>query len=122
VQGESPPLNFDVKILFQLFNTPGTEIAPGSYVVGEHLEDFCLAHIPSFLARLFFSPLSILYTAGPEFSRNEERQRAFSRPLRSRPQRTQRKKKSNLGVVLKEALLCGPCGLCEKKPLNLVLI
>jgi hypothetical protein len=33
VQGESPPLNFDVKIFLQFFNTPGTEITPGSYVI-----------------------------------------------------------------------------------------
>jgi hypothetical protein len=44
VQGKGLPLNFDLKILFQFFNTPGTEIAPGSDVVGENFQLHRLAH------------------------------------------------------------------------------
>jgi hypothetical protein len=33
-----------VVLLLQLFNTPGDEIAPGSYVVGEDLHDLRLGH------------------------------------------------------------------------------
>jgi hypothetical protein len=32
------PLHFNVKILFQFFNTPGTEITPRSNVVGEDFQ------------------------------------------------------------------------------------
>ena len=38
VQGEINPLHVDVEILFQLFNTPGTEIAPGSDKIGKDLQ------------------------------------------------------------------------------------
>ena len=36
MQWEVYPLDPDVEILLQLFNTPGTEIAPGSHVVAEY--------------------------------------------------------------------------------------
>jgi len=32
------PLDLNVEVLFQLFNTPGTEIAPRSYEIGEDLQ------------------------------------------------------------------------------------
>jgi hypothetical protein len=47
VQGKSPPLDFDLKILLQFFNTPGNEIAPGSYVIRKNLQLFWLLHIVS---------------------------------------------------------------------------
>jgi len=34
VQGEGPPMDIDFIFLFQPFNTPGNEIAPGSDIVG----------------------------------------------------------------------------------------
>jgi len=38
VQREVNPLNVDIEIPLQLFNTPGTEIAPGSNEVGKYFE------------------------------------------------------------------------------------
>jgi len=59
VKRESPPLDFDLKILLQFFNTPGTEVAPRSDVVGIYLQKFLLIHR---ISDLFFctSPLFIL--------------------------------------------------------------
>ncbi len=37
MQWEVHPVNLDVEISLQLFNTPGTEIAPGSNVIAEYL-------------------------------------------------------------------------------------
>jgi hypothetical protein len=34
VEGEGPPADIDCIFLFQSFNTPGNEIAPGSYIIG----------------------------------------------------------------------------------------
>ncbi len=34
VQGEGPPSDIDFIFFFQSFNTPGNEIAPGSYIIG----------------------------------------------------------------------------------------
>jgi hypothetical protein len=36
VQRKMGPDNVDIVLLFQSLNTPGTEIAPGSHVVGEY--------------------------------------------------------------------------------------
>ena len=44
VQREINPLHIDVEILFQLFNTPGTEIAPRSDKIGKDLQCDCFAH------------------------------------------------------------------------------
>ena len=38
VQGEVHPLHVHFEIPLELFNTPGTEIAPGSDEVGEYFE------------------------------------------------------------------------------------
>jgi hypothetical protein len=39
VERKVNPLQLDVEILVELFNTPGTEIAPWSHEIGEHFED-----------------------------------------------------------------------------------
>jgi hypothetical protein len=36
----------DIEISLQLFNTPGTEIAPWSNVVAEYFQRDCLSHRP----------------------------------------------------------------------------
>ena len=41
MEGKLGELHFDVEGLPDPFNTHGTEIAPRSYVVGEHLEHLC---------------------------------------------------------------------------------
>jgi len=38
MQGKSRPLDVNVKRMFQFFNTPGDEIAPGSDVVGKNFQ------------------------------------------------------------------------------------
>ena len=38
MQGEMHPVHVDFVIPLQLFNTPGTEIAPGSNVIGKDFE------------------------------------------------------------------------------------
>ena len=44
MQGKGPPLNLDPILVVQLFNTPGTEVAPGSNIIGKNFErDF---HLP----------------------------------------------------------------------------
>src|SRR4030095_9313529 len=52
VQREVHPLDLHVVLGAQLLNTHGTEIAPGSDVVGEDLERDRLAHTTSFIASL----------------------------------------------------------------------
>ena len=48
MKGKIDPLNVDLEILSQLFNTPGTEIAPGSDEVGEDLQlDRFICHLMS---------------------------------------------------------------------------
>ena len=43
MQGKGDPLHLDIVRLLEFFNTPGNEIAPGSDIVGEDLqEDFVL--------------------------------------------------------------------------------
>jgi hypothetical protein len=49
MQREMGPYNIDVVSLAEFFNTPGTEITPGSDVVGENLQDKWLSH--AFLLR-----------------------------------------------------------------------
>lgn len=44
MQREMNPSNPEVEALLQLFNTPGTEVAPGSYVVAEDLQIQLLGH------------------------------------------------------------------------------
>jgi hypothetical protein len=39
MKGKSPPLDGNVVFFFQLFNTPGNEVAPRSDVIGENLKD-----------------------------------------------------------------------------------
>jgi len=41
---KSHPTNMDVIILLQLINTHGTEIAPGSDIIGEDLKNQRLSH------------------------------------------------------------------------------
>src|SRR5215470_5129748 len=71
VQREVDPLHLDVEVLLQLFNTPGSEIAPRSYEVGEYLEfrhknNSIFPYLPPFFAAsaAFFSssraPASVL--------------------------------------------------------------
>jgi hypothetical protein len=38
------PAQVQIEVLLQLFNTPGTEIAPGSNEIGENLKDDWLLH------------------------------------------------------------------------------
>src|SRR4030095_13798959 len=52
VKREVHPLDLHVVLGAQLLNTHGTEIAPGSDVVGEDLERDRLAHTTSFIASL----------------------------------------------------------------------
>jgi len=44
MQGKGGPLNPDVVCPTQSLNTHGAEVAPGSYVVGEDLQNHRLAH------------------------------------------------------------------------------
>ena len=44
MQWKVDPLHINIEILLQLFNTPGTEITPGSDKIGEDLECRGLAH------------------------------------------------------------------------------
>ena len=44
MQWKKNPLHGDIEVLFQLFNTPGTEVAPGSNEVGENLEPDGITH------------------------------------------------------------------------------
>ena len=44
MQGKVHPADGDVECLFQSFNTPGTEVAPGSDVVAEDFERNSCAH------------------------------------------------------------------------------
>jgi hypothetical protein len=46
MQREKHPLNVDIEIPLQPFNTPGTEVAPGSDEVGEYFErESLLCHV-----------------------------------------------------------------------------
>jgi hypothetical protein len=38
MQGKRDPLHLDIIRLFESFNTPGNEVAPGSDIVGEYLQ------------------------------------------------------------------------------------
>ena len=38
MQREKDPLHLDAKVLFQFFNTHGTEVAPRSDVIGKHFQ------------------------------------------------------------------------------------
>jgi hypothetical protein len=44
MKGKENSLDIDVVIIFQLFNTPGTEIAPGSDEIGEKMEGNRFGH------------------------------------------------------------------------------
>ena len=44
VQWEINPLHVDIEVLLQLFNTPGTEIAPRSNEVGEYFQLNSFSH------------------------------------------------------------------------------
>jgi hypothetical protein len=48
MQWEVHPVNIDIEIPLQLFNTPGTEIAPWSHVIAEYFQRDRLSH-PSLL-------------------------------------------------------------------------
>jgi hypothetical protein len=39
MQRKGRPVNVDPELLFQSFNTPGNEVAPGSDEIGENLQD-----------------------------------------------------------------------------------
>jgi hypothetical protein len=45
MEREVDGVDIDVVILFQLFNTPGTEIAPGSNEIGIKIESNRLSHL-----------------------------------------------------------------------------
>ena len=55
MQGKGDPLDPDTVFSFELFNTPGTEVAPGSDVVGEDLQHQGLFH--GFYLQLIFGVL-----------------------------------------------------------------
>jgi len=46
MQWKVHPVDIDLEISLQLFNTPGTEIAPWSNVIAEYLERDRLSHPP----------------------------------------------------------------------------
>jgi len=52
VEGKGDPLDLDPVFLFELFNTPGTEVAPGSDVIGENFHYEGLSHV-SYLQVIF---------------------------------------------------------------------
>jgi hypothetical protein len=52
MQGKRPPGDGDVKIDFELFNTPGTEVAPRSDVVGEDFQYRFFQWVVAFLSGL----------------------------------------------------------------------
>ena len=47
MEGKGPPFDFNLEILPQLFNTPGTEIAPGSDIIGKDLKNLWHRHVIS---------------------------------------------------------------------------
>jgi len=49
VQRKCYPPNFNMKLLFYFFNTPGNEITPGSDIVREYLQRFWHVHFSSFI-------------------------------------------------------------------------
>jgi hypothetical protein len=57
MKGKRPPLDCDLKILSQFFNTPGNEVAPGSDIIGKNFQNRQGFH---------FSPPG-LYAFGPVF-------------------------------------------------------
>ena len=64
MQREISPLNTDFEIPFELFNTPGTEIAPRSNEVGKYFQRDWYRHhtfsIPVSLIKLFFELIELL--------------------------------------------------------------
>ena len=44
MKGKRRPANFDLKFFLQSFYTPGTEIAPGSNIIGKYLQNTCCIH------------------------------------------------------------------------------
>ena len=54
MQRKVSEFNFQPVVLFEFLNTPGTEVAPGSNVVGEDFENQGLSHISS--VTVFESP------------------------------------------------------------------
>jgi hypothetical protein len=46
MQWEVHPVDMDIEMSLQLFNTPGTEIAPWSNVIAEYLQRDRLSHPP----------------------------------------------------------------------------
>ncbi|WP_319526630.1 hypothetical protein [uncultured Desulfosarcina sp.] len=50
MQGKRRPGDSDVKVRFELFNTPGTEVAPGSDVVGEDFQYRIFHYLTAFLS------------------------------------------------------------------------
>jgi hypothetical protein len=54
MQGKGGPLDVDVKLILQFFNTPGDEIAPGSDVIGENFQFEGIFHFVHFsLCKIF---------------------------------------------------------------------
>src|SRR5262245_5189247 len=62
VQREIYPLHIHIEILFQLFNTPGTEIAPGSNEVGKNVQSCHSKSICLWYASGYF-PFSAAFSA-----------------------------------------------------------
>ncbi len=59
VEGKGLPLDFNLEVLTQLFNTPGTEVAPGSDVIRKDLKNFGRRHVIPPISFVFLS------SAGP---------------------------------------------------------
>jgi hypothetical protein len=47
MEGKGPPPDIDLEVLPQLFNTPGTEIAPGSDIIRKDVKNFLRRHTNS---------------------------------------------------------------------------
>jgi hypothetical protein len=50
MQGKRRPGDGDIKVRFELFNTPGTEVAPRSDVVGEDFQYRIFHYLTAFLS------------------------------------------------------------------------
>jgi hypothetical protein len=70
MQWEVHPVNMDIEIPLQLFNTPGTEIAPWSNVIAEYFQRDRLSHPPLLesrhvVARQFYQCFRITMRVAP---------------------------------------------------------
>jgi hypothetical protein len=67
MKGKGSPFYFDLEILFQFFNTPGTEITPGSDVIRKDFKGWIGSHFSSrqnFCVSIFYCIAGIGFVQG----------------------------------------------------------